>query len=158
MRVTEFPLLSIPEVHAYTKQAPVYDKDNPPETLSEAIRMAAADVEAMDRAGRPYAWADCCACTAGAVVRRLKGAELEWGALEWAEFGYRWLEVLEALSELTCPEPTPVRLSSQTFDKVREAFGPSPDISFTIPHYQDGPDEWKANLLHLADRLERRGY
>ncbi len=64
----------------YTKVTPVYDRDNPPKRMSEAIRMAVADVEAQDAAGVEYDYFDCMRCTAGAVCRRI--------GVKWTESGW----------------------------------------------------------------------
>ena len=91
--------------------ARVYDKDNPPPTFAEALRMAAKDMEAMFARGIGYDWsmptlADareagvCGPCTAGAVILRLSGPE----EVAWWRFGYDWRNVFFALSRATDPE------------------------------------------------------
>ncbi len=139
-----------------TKPAPVYDRDNPPPTMAEAIRMAVADVEAQDRLGIQYEWIDCEVCTAGAVCRRL-GAD-EPG--EWNQFGSKWEGVLETLSTLTSGWRETCFRSVFFDDPVwgtrwRQAgFGRVPDIEFTITRYETNPAAFKRDMLALADRLE----
>ena len=89
--------------------ARVYDKDNPPPTFAEALRMAAKDMEAMFAQGIGYDWDEatlsiaigvgaCGPCTAGAVVLRLAGPEAGW-----RDMGEDWERTLNALSDATKP-------------------------------------------------------
>ena len=136
-----------------TKPVPVYDRDNPPPTMAEAIRMAVADVEAQERAGVEYVWSDCSRCTAGAVVRRI-------GGTHWHTFGKTWGGVLSCLSHLT------VGHYKTTFEEEfgetkyfgsrwRAAnFGRVPNVSFSLTRYDRDPAAFKRDMLALADRLE----
>jgi hypothetical protein len=135
-----------------TKPAPVYDRDNPPPTMAEAIRMAVADVEAQERAGIQYEWRDCSRCTAGAVVRRMGGDS-------WQDFGKRWEAVLDCLSLLCAAESVDMRGlfgQSDCFGaQWRNArFGRVPKVSARITPYKTNPTAFKRDMLALADRLE----
>ncbi|MEL6859280.1 MAG: hypothetical protein AAFO74_12910 [Pseudomonadota bacterium] len=138
----------------YTKVTPVYDKDNPPKRMSEAIRMAVADVEAQEKLGIQYNWWNCSVCTAGAVVRRMHGDCT--GSSDWGKFGPQWAKVLQALSMLTCPTG-PGEEQDTNFLDFREAFGDVPFMTFTLTDYSVSPKKFKAEMLALADRLEAEG-
>lgn len=140
----------------YTKVQPVYDKDNPPKRMSEAIRMAVADVEAQERAGIQYCWTDCKVCTAGAVVRS-RNLEEKF-AYQWEDTA--WGQVLGALSQLT----EPVGMSEGVTLKVvvrkyKELFAPdfnARDFARLTP-YTESPAKFSEDMLALADRLEAEG-
>lgn len=143
----------------YTKVTPIYDKDNPPKRMSEAIRMAVADVEAQVRSGVDYDWLECDQCTAGAVCRRI---EPEWnnsGEHNWYFTTWNigpWGPVLKALSYLTSPEE--MHPLWEAWDEWPDGFNKEPchlDKSTFV--FADDPIEWKADMLALADRLEAEG-
>ena len=135
-----------------TKPAPVYDRDNPPLTMSEAIRMAVADVEAQEQAGIQYDWMDCERCTAGAVVRRMNGAGVN-------DFGPTWNRVFSALSQLT--EPFGLQAGcylKTTSDAAPELFAHPYWIGEPpLTPYATDPAAFKRDMLALADRLEAEG-
>lgn len=139
-----------------TKPVPVYDRDNPPPTMAEAIRMAVADVEAQERLGIQYDWMECERCTAGAVCRRL-GAE---DRADWRQYGQTWEGVLDTLS-LISMEWTDHSLRAVFCEDdhwsgywKNAGFGRVPDITFTITPYKKDPAAFKRDMLALADRLE----
>lgn len=131
-----------------TKPAPVYDRDNPPPTMAEAIRMAVADVEAQERAGVEYQWSDCLRCTAGAVCRRI-GLSDDWNYFKESS---AWGVILRALSGLTIPagrsglrgawQEWPSGFSRKQTDDVH------------ITPFHENPTAFKRDMLALADRLE----
>jgi hypothetical protein len=144
-----------------TKPAPVYDRDNPPPTMAEAIRMAVADVEAQEAVGVQYEWADCARCTGGAVVRRMGGRP---SGAAWFDFGDRWYGVLQCLSAVSLKwENASMRDSVFRKGSDRDrlwadaGFGVIPDIQISITPYETNPTAFKRDMLALADRLEGEG-
>ena len=145
-----------------TKVAPVYDRDNPPTRMSEAIRMAVADVEAQERSGVEYDWDMCEVCTAGAVCRR---ADLGfWHVLTPAsKVPESWQSVLDALSILTAPneydpddiQGKPGLLSA--WGMWPKGFADDPAFEWSTPGYTADPVAFKRDMLALADRLEAEG-
>lgn len=139
----------------YTKVQPVYDRENPPKRMSEAIRMAVADVEAQERAGIEYDWWNCAICTAGAVVLRLCGRV----SPDWDEFGREWYSVLESLSILTAQD------SQNRGGAALCAYTNSPSLFAVEPErteeaiadFAESPEQFKTDMLALADRLEAEG-
>jgi len=136
--------------------AKVYDKDNPPARMSEAIRMAVADVEAQERAGIEYDWFDCATCTAGAVVRHL-------GGKRWDDFGPKWEALFECLSFISMSWGG-YSLDGDIFSgNEREfwddaGFGQVPkNVLVTMTPYGANPAAFKRDMLNLADRLEAEG-
>ena len=147
----------------YTKVTPVYDKDNPPKRMSEAIRMAVADVEAAIAAGFKWDWTNvfdededtkvCSVCTAGAVVQRLFDYDRDADHIDMA--GDHWESQLWALSELTAP-----RYNRNVFHAHREwpaGFAQKPVSHWEITPCNENPEQFKADMLALADRLEAEG-
>lgn len=146
-----------------TEPAKVYDKDNPPARMSEAIRMAVADVDAQEAAGIEYEWADCTRCTAGAVVRQLGGDS-------WFCFGPKWNGIFGVLSTITMGwaewEGQTIQSlfgfdcdrQSRLEDWAASEFSmPEASVHLVItPYYQD-PAAFKRDMLNLADRLEAEG-
>ena len=150
-----------------TTDLPVYDKDNPPERMSQAIRMAVQDVEAMLAAGHRYRWSSpsiahfrswhaftgvrsCAACTAGAVIYRLNEAQDNWEA-----FGPTWAHIFSALSSLTASGYR--RNVAAAFQIWPTGFArrPKPIVHIT-PANEDFP-AFKRDMLALADKLEAEG-
>lgn len=155
-----------------TEPAKVYDKDNPPTRMSEAIRMAVADVEALLDRGFDYNWSQswfvlptdrhllqdhqrtCTTCTAGAVVARITNYEKSVSG--FSSFGSpTWESLLRALSDLTQPlHPRPIR---GAFECWPEGFGGSPEFETQITPASTDPAAFKRDMLNLADRLEAEG-
>lgn len=137
----------------YTKVQPVYDKDNPPKRMSEAIRMAVADVEAQSASGVEYEWTNCGRCTAGMIVRRLRDIpeHEEFGASLWHQFGEGWSDVLDGLSVLTGFG------ARQAFDRSPRLFAQRPLWDQTPEDFARNPKNFKTDMLALADRLEAEG-
>lgn len=142
--------------------ARVYDKDNPPPTFAEALRMAAKDMEAMFAQGIGYNWdaltlpeareaGVCGPCTAGAVILRLAGPE----EVDWHRFGYDWSHVFFALSEATDPKEVSCE------DKLREAryqwpkgFPTNTPDFFPIRNAAKDPDGAIDDMFACADMLD----
>jgi hypothetical protein len=151
-----------------TKPAPVYDRDNPPPTMAEAIRMAVADVEAQERAGVQYFWGACNRCTAGAVVRRVSpdwnkdapGLPREYAVWMHAptQVPPDWRSILRALSELTAPTSIYIgddhNALKYAFRYWPQGFAVEPTFSWSTPGYSIDPAAFKRDMLALADRLE----
>lgn len=132
----------------YTKVQPVYDRDNPPKRMSEAIRMAVADVEAQDGAGIQYNYMNCAKCTAGSVMRRVGAND----PADWYCFGHSWGKLMEALSHITMGNLV------DAYGKWPSGFSSRPEVtrvSVGDPDY--GLEEWSEDMLALADRLEAEG-
>ena len=133
----------------------VYDRDNPPPSLSEAIRMAVLDIEAQDAAGIAYEWMRCERCTAGAVCRAKGMHDLS----AWDEFGDRWFSILQILSDLTDPtnEGTLGEGVRQEY-WISAGFGKFPQaLEFSGLYYSGCPSdfpEFKKSMLAFADQLE----
>jgi hypothetical protein len=151
-----------------TKPAPVYDRDSPPPTMAEAIRMAVADVEALLDRGFQYGWGHpwflpegkaqknhkaCVTCTAGAVVARMTNYKEAVSGLSYDDVSVEWRQVLRALSDLTLPGST---------TGVSDAYGYWPQGFTTKPPRKSvgitpankDPAAFKRDMLALADRLE----
>lgn len=153
----------------YTKVTPQFTKDNPPKRMSEAIRMAVADVEALLARGFGYEWTTpnlfavtikhpdgaCVTCTAGAVAARMYGYDQDnW--LLWQQFGEEWDSILNSLSELTHAAST--EKLSEARQYWPEGFGSEIGSDFDLPDLNEkGFDNWSKALLALADRLEAEG-
>lgn len=150
-------------VQDYTKVTPpaVYDNDNPPPTIGEAIRMAVADVRLLLDKGFKYDWMEadlcsifgrCATCTAGAVVARANdysGATVSW--LE--ETDSDWNCTLNALSLLTQPGNYDSVADAQAY--WPEGFPTNTRIKFACPDLNEvGFDAWSSALLDLADRFD----
>ena len=138
------------DVTSYLKTdlPPVYDKDNPPTRMSEAIRMAVADVQVQEAAGIEYAYRDCAYCTAGAVMRRCGAAHPQ----RWEEFGPHWFHIMRALSSITVGD-----VDRAVFDWP-EGFSENTARKFArMTHPDDDLRGWMRDMLALADRLEAEG-
>lgn len=153
--------------------APVYDQDNPPTRMSEAIRMAVADVEALLDNGFTYDWYNswfivpsdkhlirlniraCATCTAGAVVARITGYAESVSGFSGLGHSGAWPHILSALSELTQPDST-CQLDG-AFRQWRQGFSAAPKFSVTITEASKNPTAFKRDMLALADRLEAEG-
>ena len=143
-----------------TKPAPVYDRDNPPPTMAEAIRMAVADVEEATARGYVWKWEDtfaerdgqCFVCTAGAVVQRLHQFDRKAHIYMFAS---KWDRVLWALSDATLPgNPYAV---SDAYGRWPAGFSRKPSFETKITAFNEDPTAFKRDMLALADRLEREG-
>jgi hypothetical protein len=138
-----------------TKPAPVYDRNNPPPTMAEAIRMAVADVEAQERAGIQYDWNDCARCTAGAVVRRI-GLDPE--AWNWGKQKGPWGGVLSCLSSVSIGwDDCELHFAVRNESRAAARFFDVPNLKFSLTPYSADPDAFKRDMLALADRLEAEG-
>ena len=142
----------------YTRVAPVYDRDNPPTRMSEAIRMAVADVEAQERAGVEYDYENCARCTGGAVFRRM-GARLDGEHTETEQFGPVWHAVFWFLSEISAgviydliSAATPMAYAHRAGFSV-----PRCSVRVDVTPYSHDPVAFKRDMLALADRLEAEG-
>ena len=153
--------------HDYTKVASppkVYDRDNPPKTMSEAIRMAVADVELMLSKGFGYEWTkpnlmvgvepmnECLACTAGAIVARehnYDGTHTFWVG----DMKSEWTRALNALSTLTQSHNSEGLYKAHRY--WPNGFPITPSAKFKCPDLNEaGFPAWSESLLDLADRLE----
>ncbi len=143
----------------YTKVAPTYDKNNPPKRMSEAIRMALLDLEAAERLPKyrinMTAWHEpagdgvCEVCLAGSVMAltcQVSPNELHTGNLV---AGLRWNRVFDALNQLRLGD---VRCAAFYMNVPKPSF-----FNATITDYGENPDQFKADMLALADRLEAEG-
>jgi len=153
-------------VQDYTKvKAPqkVYDRDNPPTRMSEAIRMAVADLEAVEADPRykvnmktyhnPVGQT-CYVCFAGAVMSATLNADPEDYLVHTAEWGAKWQAVLYFLNEVRLGE---VRAAKRAWltgeDQTLARRGTPADVTL----YEDNPAAFKRDMLALADRLEAEG-
>lgn len=136
----------------FTKVTPVYDKDNPPERMSEAIRMAVADVEAQELLGIKYEWSDCQVCTAGAVCRRTGLDPEAWDNLAMSG---PWFDVLNALSEVSYHYTA--RPVLDAYEKWPEGFSGKPSFEVEISNPDEDLKSFCEEMLALADRLEAEG-
>ena len=153
-----------------TEPAKVYDKDNPPTRMSEAIRMAVADVEALLDHGFTYDWghADfiphgseydhlggdkrCTTCTAGAVIARMTNYEKY---KTWFAFGDAWQSVFGGLSALT--QPDRIGSLNEAFEEWPSGFAAAPTFGALITPANTDRHAFKRDMLNLADRLEAEG-
>lgn len=137
----------------------VYDKDNPPKTMSEAIRMAVADIEVIEGLQgfefelsvfhEPKGSDICYVCAAGSVMARLNGYENE--KLKTISFGFEWYAILQALSEIAFSLP------QEAYKRWPQGFKSRPPIArFADPNRN--LQGFKREVLAYADRLEAEGY
>jgi len=152
----------------YLEVAPakVYDKDNPPTRMSEAIRMAVADVEAQHRTGIQYEWFSCHVCIAGAVARRVnpdwvfeQDSDEVLEETNWYDqperFDEAWMQVLHALSRITMPMS--LVAPDRAFDYWPSGFAQRPTFDGPMFGYNEPHRKWCSSMLALADRLEAEG-
>ena len=155
-----------------TEPAKVYDADNPPTRMSEAIRMAVADVEALLDRGFSYDWNQswfvlpkdrhllsghmrvCNTCTAGAIVARVTNYEKSVSGFSGLG-SPAWESLLHALSELTQPDRrNPIEMA---FNQWPRGFSALPEFEAWITPASEDPTAFKRDMLNLADRLEAEG-
>lgn len=144
-----------------TKPAPVYGKDNPPTRMSEAIRMAVADVEAATARGFVWKWdrytseenGICFVCTAGAVAQRLHN--FDGNSHSGFITSDEWWGIMRALSGLTFPRSK--RAVEAAFEEWPEGFFGEPMFKARIVPFSEDPAAFKRDMLALADRLEAEG-
>ena len=142
----------------YSKvQAPakVYDKNNPPEKLSEAVRLAVIDVAAMVESGAKYDWFDCAVCTAGAVCRAMgdpEGWQTRWDDTPWEKH-------LDALSNMTSGDPDSIADALRSHpDTACHNWGHLRNRGHLLRYDTQEPKMWAANMKAIADELEALGF
>ena len=154
----------------YTRVAPVYDRDNPPTRMSEAIRMAVADLTAIEKTPGYeidmsvwHAKEDgaCHVCFAGSVMANTLHLPKEevhvlwWNAVDC--FGPRWQSVFMALN---CVREGLVELAHKCWagDLIDQKDAPV-NVGKREPvySYNEDPVAFKRDMLALADRLEAEG-
>lgn len=149
----------------YTKVQPVYDKDNPPKRMSEAIRMAVADLRKVEaspdhtvrmiyfHAPKIGDLEQCAVCFAGAVMAKRLGADPDDELYE-DSFGGAWKKVFTFLDALRSGYMTGARDSWATGTMTQVDDRPN---ELGITFYESDPLQFKADMLALADRLEAEG-
>ena len=137
--------------HDYTRVASppkVYDRNNPPKTMSEAIRMAVGDLTGVSAAKVGFDWFDCCKCLAGLA---LSGAGL--GSEKWDAYGEEWGNILQALSDLS--NPCNNETLSDAYYVWPAGFSHAPSFRNHMVDYREhGMDAYFESLRDVADRLE----
>lgn len=151
----------------FTKVTPVYDKDNPPKRMSEAIRMAVADAEKimlrdeyvfeLESYHHPVA-GKCEVCLAGAVMvdkfdldRKLSIAPADF----WADGEETWAQIFLALDQ--------IRLGCliSAYHKWKDGFSAPPHNRYAHTTWTGDATEnfstFKADMLRIADALQAEG-
>ena len=158
------------KVSDYTKVAPPapqeFTRDNPPTRMSDAIRMAVADMEVIERTpgykiAFPVAWHEphgeyCRVCFAGCVMARTLGAKPNQSVwFDDPEIGgpdRKWMNIFQALDA--------IRSGFVGVARVRWPDGFSgvlPAQNWTVTDYSADPIAFKRDMLALADRLQAEG-
>ena len=149
---------------AQPKRGParVYDQDNPPPTMAEALRMAAKDMEAMFAQGIGYNWdictlrqarmeGACGPCTAGAVILRMAGPDHYC----WDSFIDQWVEVLMALSDISAISPNHSKINIESARlKWPQGFPPNAPRHFPIRNAAEDPQGAIDDMFACADMLD----
>lgn len=149
------------KVSDYTKVAPVFDRDNPPTRMSDAIRMAVADVTRAEAVGLEInmAWCFedtdeetrtlCTVCAAGAVMVCSLGSAGDSAVGTW---GSDWSDILISISAIAYHHDLLMAYGSWP-----EGFSVRPDFSWSGTSYKTNPIAFKRDMLALADRLQGEG-
>jgi hypothetical protein len=150
----------------YTKVAPVFDKENPPTRMSDAIRMAVADMEVIEQTpgyqiAFPVVWHEpygeyCRVCFAGCVMARTLGAKPNQSVwFDDREIGgpdRKWMGVFQALDAIRNGSVGVAR------SWWPEGFnGVLPVQNWPVADYTADPIGFKRDMLALADRLQAEG-
>lgn len=143
----------------YTKVQPVYDRDNPPKRMSEAIRMAVADLEAVEKLPQYRidmgAWHEpapdglCEVCFAGAVMARTHKLPQHRYSSGFDIAGWDWNCVFDALNEL---RKGGVASAAQSMGVKIPSFH-----KMDVTSYDENPEQFKADMLRTASFLEAEG-
>ncbi|MEM6900321.1 MAG: hypothetical protein AAF583_11170 [Pseudomonadota bacterium] len=145
------------------KPAQVYDKDNPPKRMSEAIRMAVADMIAVEslpnyKIAFPVHWhapqrdGTCVVCLAGCVMSQtLKADASEHVWWDSERYSGKWPLIFQALNSVRQGYlPIAQRDWPQGFSREQQNF-------IGLTRYENDPAAFKRDMLALADRLEAEG-
>ena len=135
-----------------TKPAPVYDRDNAPQTMWDAIRLGVRDLEAIERTPGykiDMVWAHvpredaCYVCFAGAIMAQTLGVDRAVYET-FDSFSSEWQRAFDLLDGLRSGS-----IRFHLFGDAREA----QRIKHFTP-YETDPAAFKRDMLALADRLE----
>ncbi|MEO0449071.1 MAG: HNH endonuclease signature motif containing protein [Pseudomonadota bacterium] len=142
-----------------------YDKNNPPKRMSEAIRMAVADLCAaeasphyrVDMEEWHVSWGKVChVCFAGSVMsQRLEMPFDRHVRNDWCPVVPElnsWLHVFQFLNCIRQGELETAKLAW-----LGERPGPIEYNDLEVTQYEDDSEQFKADMLALADRLEAEG-
>ena len=145
----------------YTKVQPVYDKDNPPKRMSEALRLAVSDLVEAEQSpihvvNMEYFHTQldgfCHVCFAGSVIASTLEADPTTNTDE-RRFGYEWRQVFMFLDAVR---------DGDIEEAKRRFHGGGSDYyggknTLGITKYHEDPDQFKTDMLDLADLLESEG-